>query len=120
MSEIEVTDRPPIPPLLVQLLRGLIFTVDLDHGLRVFDLKGSQKLLATEGLSCEDTGPPTALAADSYGVDDDSTLVTVGFESGQFRIYQFGQESGRNQASSFALVFQRYCLRHWLFLAPIS
>jgi hypothetical protein len=94
MSEIEVMNRPPISPLLVHLMRGLIFTVDLDNGLRVFDLKGSQKLLAIEELSCKDTGPPTALGIDTCGADESSFLIAIGFEYGQFRVYRFRQESG--------------------------
>jgi len=102
VSEIQVAERPPIPPLLVRLQEGIVFTVDSTAGLRAWSMKGEQKLLASIRLrSTEEAhdggGAPTSLAVEVQNYDGESIEVAVGFADGHFGIYEL-----QKQAHTFA------------------
>ncbi|KAI9695537.1 MAG: hypothetical protein M1820_008550 [Bogoriella megaspora] len=91
ISEIEVAETPPIPPLLVRLHEGVVFTVDLEHGIRAWLSKG-QRLLASTSLCGEDEAlsniAPTSLAVDNCCRIRDIHRVVVGFENGAYALYE--------------------------------
>ncbi|KAF2419996.1 hypothetical protein EJ08DRAFT_642361 [Tothia fuscella] len=93
VSEIEVAEQPPIPPLLVRLHEGIVYTADLTGGLRAWTSRGEQKLLAHVELKRD--SPPTSLALDIKTHDDLETRAVVGFEDGSFVIYRFRQNAGK-------------------------
>lgn len=91
VSETEVAERPPVPPLLVRFSEGVIVTVDSTAGLRAWQTKGDQKLIATTRLpSDENAGldSPTSLAIDTVGSKPDELRVAIGLMHGRFSIYQ--------------------------------
>ena len=97
VSEIQVSERPPIPQLLVRFHAGIVFTVDSEHGLRAWSSKGEQKLLACTSVhSLEKSSraaPPTSLAVDSYSEGQVIHRVAIGFEDGTFSIYDLRMSS---------------------------
>lgn len=93
VSEIQVAERPPTPPLLVRLQDGVVFTADATAGLRAWSVKGEQRLLASVHLASteEDNGgsrEPTSLAVEVRHHKKDRIGVAVGFTDGHFSIYE--------------------------------
>lgn len=93
VSEIQVAERPPIPPLLVRLHESIVFTVDSTAGLRAWGMRGEQKLIASaclrgpEALHVDDSAP-TALAIDVHNEENKSIRVAIGFADGHFSVYE--------------------------------
>jgi hypothetical protein len=92
VSEIAVAEHPPIPPLLVRLHEGIVYTADLLGGFRAWSSKKAQKLLAS--LSFETESPPTSLALDINAQDGTNPKAVVGFEDGSFVVYTFKRDIG--------------------------
>ncbi|KAI9880461.1 MAG: hypothetical protein M1830_002813 [Pleopsidium flavum] len=102
VSEIQVAERPPIPPLLVRFHEGIVFTVDSTVGLRAWSMKGEERLLASIHLGSKegaqgDGSATTSLAVEVQGHDGENIRVAVGFADGHFSIYEL-----QKQAHSFA------------------
>ena len=93
VSEIEVAERPPIPPLLVQLHEGIAVTVDSSAGLRAWNITGQHKLIANTrlgqpGKESTEQGPPTSLAINSEATTNvDMIEIAIGFDNGRFSIH---------------------------------
>ncbi|KAI9815745.1 MAG: hypothetical protein M1827_002141 [Pycnora praestabilis] len=95
VSEIEVAERPPVPPLLVRLHEGILLTADADAGLRAWTMKGEQKLIANVSLgqAHQISGAPTSLAVDVQETSVQDVKVAIGFEDGRFSIFQLRREA---------------------------
>ncbi|KAF2836916.1 hypothetical protein M501DRAFT_986736 [Patellaria atrata CBS 101060] len=97
VREIEVTERPPILPLLVRLHEGIIYTVDPIAGLRVWSLKKDRKLLASTVLSPSTSA--RSLAPTSFAINNQSSdihhEIIIGFEDGSFTIFTFFIQENR-------------------------
>ncbi|KAF2168059.1 hypothetical protein M409DRAFT_65599 [Zasmidium cellare ATCC 36951] len=89
VNEIPVAEQAAIPPILVQMHDGIIYTADQTDGLRAWAAKGSRQRVAQLAFpSSKVPRPPTALAIDAQSrADHDVTRVIVGFEDGSFSIY---------------------------------
>ena len=92
VREIEIAERPAIPAMLVQLHGDVVVTVDGAQGLRVWLMKGEQRLVA--GLDLRSgrpdhptSGIPTSLAIDDSGGGVNALSISVGFSDGGFGIY---------------------------------
>jgi len=85
VSEIQVAEQPSVPPLLVRLHEGVVFTADSMSGLRAWSSKKERKLLASSGLGGD---APTSLAVDFQAGRGSHHRVVVGFENGRFSIYE--------------------------------
>jgi hypothetical protein len=92
VSEIQVAEQPPIPPLLVRMHEGIVYTADLTGGLRAWSSKKEKKMLGSAGFGT--SSPPTSLALDINTGDDVNHRAVVGFEDGRFLIYTFKSEQG--------------------------
>ncbi|KAF2097319.1 hypothetical protein NA57DRAFT_41725 [Rhizodiscina lignyota] len=97
ISEIHVAEQPPIPPLLVRLQDGVLFTVDSIGGLRAWSAKKERRLLTAIPLNCRNSSPPTSLTVDAQGENGDQRVV-VGFQDGHFSIYDLDRS---NDAPTF-------------------
>ena len=98
VSEIQVAEQPPIPPLLVRLHRGIVFTADSTAGLRAWTMRGEQKVIARIGLGSAGVtqfadSAPTALAVDVQNEENGVTRVAVGFADGHFGIYELQRDT---------------------------
>jgi hypothetical protein len=88
MSEIPVADRPPVPPLLVRMHNGIVFTADSISGLRAWSTKRPGELMGFTGLMTTAASPaPTALAVNIGDPVGAYPSVVIGFENGAFSIY---------------------------------
>ncbi|KAI9689473.1 MAG: hypothetical protein M1822_010124 [Bathelium mastoideum] len=90
VSEIQVTERPPIPQLLVRFHEGVVYTVDFEDGLQAWSPRGEQKLVARTLLSTpgEAQKSPTSLAINTRGKGRDAHQIAIGFENGAYCIYE--------------------------------
>ena len=93
MRETQIAERPSVPPLLVRLTEGIVITTDSTTGLRAWQMKDEQQLLATVLLAPDDNSDgtsflPTSLAIDSTNSTPNRVDVAVGFADGKFSIYQ--------------------------------
>lgn len=93
VSEIEVAERPPIPPLLVCLHEGVVYTADSISGLRAWSSKKERKLLGSMQFPGVPETSPTALAVDINGPSEGHQKVVVGFDDGSFTVVQFALDS---------------------------
>ncbi|KAI9836255.1 MAG: hypothetical protein M1819_001592 [Sarea resinae] len=96
-TEIQVTESPPIPPLLVRLHGGTVFTIDTGAGLRAWAMKGERKLIASVSLTLDsdsDDNVPTSLGVDIKTTDGEDSNVVVGFQNGSFSIFKLQKSSG--------------------------
>ena len=87
VNEIPVSEQAAIPPILVQMHDGVIYTGDQTDGLRAWSAKGSRDMIAQIRFPDSRTAPPTAMAIDTNSQDDDIAKVVVGFEDGSFGFY---------------------------------
>ena len=102
VSEIQVAERPSVPPLLVRLHEGIVITADSTAGMRAWSMKGEQRLLASRVLRpCEGDnddadgfGAPTSLSIDPQGSGQLDLRIAVGFANGGFSIYHLRAEAG--------------------------
>lgn len=96
VKEIQIAERPSLPPMLVRLHDDIVITADDVHGLRAWTTKGPQRLLATLDSSM-DKGEhgtetaPTSLAVDTSKDGSHAIRIAVGFIDGRFGIYTFDQ-----------------------------
>jgi hypothetical protein len=93
VSEIEVAERPPIPPLLVCLHEGVAYTADSISGLRAWSSKKERKLLGSIQFPGVPETSPTALAVDVNGPCERHQRVVVGFDDGSFTVFEFMLDS---------------------------
>lgn len=92
VSEIEVAEQPPIPPLLVRMHEGLVYTADVTGGLRAWSSKKkAQKIMGS--IDFGTTSPPTAMALDVSAGSIGCHRVAIGFEDGAFNVYTFDYEA---------------------------
>ncbi|CAK3865463.1 f-box domain-containing [Lecanosticta acicola] len=87
VNAIPVSEEAAIPPILVQMHGGIIYTVDHADGLRAWSAKGPRDMIAQLAFPASRTRPPTALAVDATTLEDDNAKVVVGFEDGSFGLY---------------------------------
>lgn len=94
MNEIPVAKQAAIPPVLVAMADGIVFTADQMDGLRAFSAKESRHMIAQLPFpSSRMPRPPTALSID--GSNNFSTVkIVVGFEDGSFSVYELSPERG--------------------------
>jgi len=96
MIEIHVADQPPIPPLLVCLHDGVVYTADSISGLRAWSSKKERKLLGSIQFERLPEVAPTAIAVDTKS--ESVTLafhrVALGFDDGSFTIFEFSLDTG--------------------------
>lgn len=91
VSETEVAKEQLALSILVRFHKGIIVTVDSTAGLRAWQTRGDQRLIAKISLTSGEIDAlnfPTSLAIDSLGVGIDGIRVAVGFTHGGFNIYQ--------------------------------
>ncbi|KAL0634457.1 hypothetical protein Q9L58_006628 [Maublancomyces gigas] len=110
VSEIDITANalpPPIPPLLVRLHEGVVFTADLTRGLRAWKLRrNSEEILIASGdlyqgsADLDAYGAPTAMAVDEDSNTKKAVNIVVGFERGGFGVYQLDMS---RSSSTFTL-----------------
>jgi hypothetical protein len=93
VSEIEVAERPPIPPLLVCLHEGVVYTADSISGLRAWSSKKERKLLGSMQFPNVPETSPTALAVDVNGPSERYQRIVVGFDDGSFTVVEFALDS---------------------------
>ncbi|PLB39218.1 WD domain protein [Aspergillus candidus] len=96
VTEVEVP-QPQRPPLLVNFYGGFVLTADLEHGLRVW-LAVTPKI-CTANVQFTDSAQqcstvPTALTT-NRGPRPNSIEVVVGFENGQFNVYDMDPDTLR-------------------------
>jgi hypothetical protein len=89
LHEVEVA-KPPTPPVLARVCKGLIFTVDAVLGLRAWSHHSDEKHL--EAHAKLRAIRPTSLATDT---SRDEPMMTVGFEDGVCEFYTLTNGSFR-------------------------
>jgi hypothetical protein len=87
VSEIEVAEQPPIPPLLVRMHEGIVYTADSTGGLRAWSSKKARRMMGS--ISFTTTSPPTSMGLDVSTANAGCHRVAIGFEDGAFRVYSF-------------------------------
>ena len=85
VNEIEIAEEATIPPVIVQLHDGVIYTADSD-GLRAWSARAERRLIAQTRFAENRKSPPVSLAVDSQEHTAQSRLI-VGFEDGSFSLY---------------------------------
>ncbi|RPB26375.1 hypothetical protein L211DRAFT_781868 [Terfezia boudieri ATCC MYA-4762] len=109
ITEIGISAAHSEPPLSVQMRRGIIFTVDSVTGLQAWRAGGEQGFIARISLKPTsqegrpiDLRAPTALAVDDREdtKSKDTINVAIGYESGNFSVYQLSIRS-----STFASMY---------------
>ncbi|EFR03349.1 WD domain-containing protein [Nannizzia gypsea CBS 118893] len=105
VTEVEVAQRP-VSPVVVKLEHGIVFTADIENGLRAWSIKDTKTCLATvpySGIWSSDVGPgvPTAIAVTANNLKQGCFGVTVGFSNGGMVVYSF--ESLPDGGSTFEL-----------------
>lgn len=96
VGEIPVAEQPRIPPLVVQMRDGVIYTADQVDGLRAWSAKADRRLLAqTELVPSRKPSPPISLAVDDPCSHTAVVRVIVGFENGSFAVYALDSGRGR-------------------------
>ena len=90
VTEVQLPE-PPQPPFLGKLCLGFMMTVDAAHGLRVCISRRPACCVARAlfGQQPPSSVVPTALTAAVKGPGQNSIEVTVGFQDGHFRVYDF-------------------------------
>ncbi|EDN04192.1 hypothetical protein I7I51_08675 [Histoplasma capsulatum] len=99
VTEVEVAP-PSVPPVLVKLCKGVVFTADAGNGLRAWTTGDTKLCLAKLSFSTvkEWDGPritPTSIAVTPGGDTEGDFDVTVGFEDGSYNVYYFNCDSAR-------------------------
>ncbi|QDS76987.1 hypothetical protein FKW77_005862 [Venturia effusa] len=88
VSEIEVAQQPPIPPLLVRMHEGIVYTADVTGGLRAWSSKKkTQRMMGS--IDFGKSSPPTAIALDVSPGRVGCHRMAIGFEDGAFNVYTF-------------------------------
>ncbi|KAE9962193.1 hypothetical protein BLS_000675 [Venturia inaequalis] len=91
VSEIEVAEQPPIPPLLVRMHEGIVYTADVTGGLRAWSSKKKEQRMMGS-INFGTSSPPTAMALDVGAGNTGCHHVAIGFEDGAFNVYTFDHE----------------------------
>lgn len=93
VKELEVA-QPPIPPVLVNLHNGIVFTADARNGLRAWSTKDAETVLADISFSSiSQPRIPTTMAASPKSTSSCKEFdVVVGFDEGSFAIYTLNCE----------------------------
>ena len=86
LNEIEIAEEALVPPLLVRLHEGIIFTADSVQGLRAWSAKKDKRPLANEVLN--NYGRPTSLSIDVESCGKGEHCICLGFENGSFGLFQ--------------------------------
>ncbi|KAF2811679.1 F-box domain-containing protein [Mytilinidion resinicola] len=94
VREISVTEKPPVPPLIVSMHEGIVYTVDSIAGLRAWSSKKDRKLIASVELETQTNGSPTSLAVDTQELSMNRHRLVVGFEDGHFSVYELQVHTG--------------------------
>lgn len=97
VTEVEVA-RPAIPPVLVKLEGGILFTADATKGLRAWHMKNTETSFAQIPFTDEaeeKPGAPTAITVTPHGDCRDRFEVVVGFENGTFVLYSLDACTGK-------------------------
>jgi hypothetical protein len=97
VSEIQVADQPPIPPLLVCLHDSIVYTADTISGLRAWSSKKERRLLGSVQLPSLPEVSPTAIAVDKKSEDTEIHRLILGFDDGSLSIYEFVLSIGQFQ-----------------------
>lgn len=98
VSELEVA-QPPIPPVLVKLCEGVVFTTDSRHGLRAWTTRNTKTCLASQTLSVVDGEDNLRRVPTAMVVTRDNEFfnggfrIILGFEAGNFANFSFELES---------------------------
>jgi hypothetical protein len=98
VSEIQVAEERPLPPLLVRLHEGIVYTADSIAGLRAWDSKKEGKLLGSFQFKC--STPPTALAIDMQPQEYGKHQMAVAFKDGSFLLFKFSRDALFENTSS--------------------
>lgn len=96
VDEIPLSEAPPVPPILVHLHDGTIYTADAIAGLRAWSTQKDRALLASIALGNNDDRAcpaPTSLTVDTDPKNFSHQHVAVGYEDGSFSIYQLIKSS---------------------------
>ncbi|PGG96295.1 hypothetical protein GX51_07899 [Blastomyces parvus] len=98
VTEVEVA-QPSVPPVLVKLCKGVVFTADAGNGLRAWTTGDTKLCLAKLSLSDMREGKgscsaPTSISVTSEGGSQGDFEVTVGFEDGSYSVYSLNCDSG--------------------------
>ncbi|KAM5433339.1 hypothetical protein McanMca71_004157 [Microsporum canis] len=94
VTEVEVAQHL-LTPVVVKLEHGVVFTADMENGLRAWSIKDTKTCLATVsftdvgvgGHGCP--GVPTAIEVTTTERNQGSFDVTVGFGNGGIAVYSF-------------------------------
>jgi hypothetical protein len=90
VSEIQLTERPPDPPLLVMMSNSIIFAADSMFGLRAWSSNARRRLLACTSLAASGTNTlrlPVSMAIDLTNTSATCVRIAIGFEDGSFSLY---------------------------------
>ncbi|KAL8769834.1 MAG: hypothetical protein Q9209_004272 [Squamulea sp. 1 TL-2023] len=89
MTETEIAERPPIPPLLVRLHEGTVITADSTAGLRAWSTRGGESLIATMAwdIRTHSSTAPSSLAIDHSSTTTNDMRISIGFVDGNFGLY---------------------------------
>jgi hypothetical protein len=82
-QELEIA-KPPTPPVLARVHGGLVFTVDLECGVRIWSRDHPTKQLHAQ-VSIDHPARPHSLAIDGNG---DDIRIAVGLGDGHFLLYR--------------------------------
>ncbi|KAF1990134.1 hypothetical protein K402DRAFT_451702 [Aulographum hederae CBS 113979] len=95
VAEIQVSEQPPVPPLLAELHDGVTYTADVVEGIRAWSTKGGDlKLLGATVLSGDRPSPPICLAVDSQTPVGKTPRIVIGFENGGYALFQLEADTG--------------------------
>ena len=97
VRDTQVSKPLPLPPLLVQMHKSLIVTVEKQEGLKIWSSEEKQTLLASRPLLEGDSPAsqfselpsPTALAINASKRDPQSLNIAVGFENSTIKLYGY-------------------------------
>jgi hypothetical protein len=90
-NEIKVDEQRPLPPLHICMHDGIVYTADTTAGLRAWNTKREQKLLAA--ITFGHKSSPTALAIDKNPPIQGEHRITIGFGDGSFAMYKFYKDT---------------------------
>jgi hypothetical protein len=119
--EIPIADERPLPPLLISLHDGVVYTADIISGLRAWSSKNNKRLLAR--INHNSSVSPTSLAIDA-AAERQRHRIVVGFRDGSFTIFSFDKINNtfeiehQHQPSSNGMLLEMAC--HYPFLVTMT
>ncbi|KAK8169607.1 F-box domain-containing protein [Phyllosticta citrichinensis] len=90
VAEIPLLETPSTSPILVHLHDGIIYTADLESGLRAWSAGKDRNLIASIALDPQQPAP-TCLTVDDKEHSAGSTDVVIGFGDGSFSFYSLSR-----------------------------